>query len=188
MKNAQTAERISALETELAEIRARLAAPVPIPVVAVPRAKGTQDITRAAVLARTNGALDVPLPTRTVAERVRAALRAKPSTLLELVLDVEVSSRAVSNALKEIRPQNIGTDTHPIWTCPIGDETPAGELVEKIAQLTAIRPLTLAEIVAFTGARRNRVSGAIVRLGEARRIENHGAQNAARWYSPPKRG
>jgi predicted Rossmann fold nucleotide-binding protein DprA/Smf involved in DNA uptake len=189
MKNTRTvspilADRLAALEAEIASLKASSLAPAPA--VAVPRiARGTADVTRAAVVARLEGALETA--PRTLAEKIEAALRDRPRTMMELALDTGATPKRVSNALRDLRGKaaNVGSDTHPVWTWIIGDETTAAELSAQVLALVSLRPFTLQELVSATGARRNRISGALVRLVEAGRVENHGSATVARWYAPP---
>jgi len=59
---------------------------------------------------------------------------------------------------------NLGTDTEPRWHWRIGDETPTDELGLEIERILRERPSTLQELITFSGARRNRISGVLVRL------------------------
>lgn len=189
MKNAHTEARISALAAELAALKASIA---PAPPVAVPRiARGTADVTRAAVVARLEGALETPPPApKTIAEKIEAALRERPRTMMELALETNTSPKRISNAMRELRAKtyNVGSETYPVWAWIIGDETTAAELGAQVERLIALRPFTLQELIAATGARRNRISGSIARLVEASKAENHGSATVARWYAPPRKG
>jgi hypothetical protein len=189
MKNVPNADRISALEAEIIALKASIAPPL----VAVPHtprmAKGTADVTRSAVIARLDGALETAALPRTLAEKIEASLREKPRTMMELALDVNATPKRISNVMRDLRTKiaNVGSETHPVWTWIIGDETTAAELAAQVAHLISLRPFTLQELITATGARRNRISGALVRLVEASKAENHGSATVARWYSPPKR-
>lgn len=69
----------------------------------------------------------------------------------------------------------------------IGDETSTDELKATILRVIQHDPTgtPFQQIIAMTGARGNRVSGAIVKLQrDGHRIKNLGDQRTARWWAP----
>lgn len=185
-------QRLERLERELAEIRVRV------------RARGTSDLTAAATAAVAATPVPAaPAPARgdTLAARIETALRARPMTLssvpglgLSSDLSVAVGARAVRinpvlQALRDDRKiYNIGSENHPIWTWILGDDDETGALIDYLEHLITIRPFTLRELIEVTGARRNRISGALVKLQvRGLKIENHGSTKVWRWYARPRR-
>lgn len=72
----------------------------------------------------------------------------------------------------------------PYW---VGDDGPTDELKAAILRCIQGNPngTTFQEILQATGARGNRVSGAIVKLQrDGHRIKNLGDQRVARWWAP----
>lgn len=67
----------------------------------------------------------------------------------------------------------------------VGDEGPTDELVEVIYRMLCERPCTFRDILAETGARDNRIKGAITRLQrEGARVVNLGNEYKALWFIP----
>jgi hypothetical protein len=65
----------------------------------------------------------------------------------------------------------------------VGDEGPTPELIAVVERAIAERPRTLNELVEITGARRNRLSGVMVRLQHAGKpVENLGTDQRALWF------
>lgn len=130
-----------------------------------------------------------PAPARDLRAELEAALRARPSSLTELARTLHVPVNHVVIALRGLRKAgrvyNVGTAEAPRWTWVVGDDGPMPELAATVEALIRDRPMTFAELLAATGARRGRVSGVIVALqrgGAA--IENRGDPRRARWFLP----
>jgi len=67
----------------------------------------------------------------------------------------------------------------------VGDAGPTQELMQVVLNLVSTRPFALQELVRTTGARRNRISGAIARMQRAGApIVNVGNGRIARWHLP----
>lgn len=90
---------------------------------------------------------------------------------------------------REHKVYNIGTENHPRWCWVIGDKSSPAELNEQVYRLTSAAPLTFNQLLAATGARRGRVSGAIVHMQRdpkiAPRIENLGNGRVFVWFVRP---
>lgn len=160
------AERIAALRAEL-----RLA-------------RGTADVTEAARAAA------APAPAPPLPDRVEAALRAGIWSLDELCHEVRAPAGPVSAALKRARTArqvyNVGAEDRPRWTWVPGDAVETQALYAHVERLISERPFEFAELLAATGARRGRVSGAIVSFQHAgRRVLNLGTTAKARWFLLP---
>lgn len=129
--------------------------------------------------------------------QVERELRARPSSIDDLCGRLDAEPSRVSAAIRAMRLSgldvvNIGSEDRPWWWVRPGDDCAAGVLVEAVLALISWRPLTMGELQDLTGARRNRISGAIVRLKERMRdrdevnppnILNLGSKSVARWYA-----
>ena len=124
----------------------------------------------------------------TVAERVERVLRSTVLSPAELALAVGASQSATDAAIRSHgrRITNVGIVGAPRLSWVIGDEGPTPELIELIARLIAVRPLAFSELIHHTGARGNRISGAIVKLQlhpkHGRKVVNRGTAARALWY------
>lgn len=150
-------ERISELEAELK------------------LARGTKDITR-------------PRPP-TLAEAAEAALRERVLSLPELAKAIDSPSGRVSTVLQGFRQAkkiyNLGTEESPRWTWRVGDAAPPEVLNALVRRLINDQPLTTAELVAATGARPARVSGALVAIQRSGApVMNLATTSRARWFAP----
>jgi len=157
-------------------------------------ARGTGDVTEAAAQAAqaAHAALAAAArpanePTQSLDERVEAALRQGIWSLADLCAAVRAPANPVNAVLKRARGQrkvfNVGTEDRPRWTWIIGDDTETQAVYAQVARLIAERPFEFAELLAATGARRGRVSGAIVDLQKkGRRVINRGTANRAQWF------
>ncbi len=157
-------------------------------------ARGTGDLTDAAEAATEWGVSVPTLPGSKAAARshehlveaLEKALRAAPMSTSEAAefLGVPVAHAAI--ALRTLRRAqrvvNVGTSEAPVWCWVLGDECTTPELVARVEQLLRRRPMTLHEIEVATGARRNRVSGALVLLRRhGLKVENLGNGWKAIW-------
>lgn len=144
-------------------------------------ARGTDDVTDAA---RAAVAATPPL-----AERVERALRSGIWSLADLCHEVKAPPGPVGKALKRAREArqvfNVGSEDRPRWTWIPGDAVETQELYAHIERLITDRPFWFAELLDATGARRGRVSGAIVSFQHAgRKVMNLGTEARARWFMP----
>jgi hypothetical protein len=165
----ETMARISALEAEAQKLRAQLA-------------RGSKDIT-AEALAATRSV--VPLETR-----IEMALRQRPRATEELARDLKEAAGKVSTAMKTIRKHlvNVGTETAPAWFWVVGDKAPTEQINAAVEALVRYKDCTFPELIAATGARQGRVSGAIVKLQRdpKSRIVNFGTPGRAKWRILPE--
>jgi len=163
---------------------------------AIKLARGTRDVTaEAAAVAR------APL-----AERVEAALRVGPMSLVELADAVGDSGAAVQKELRRMRAArcptrstdapdarmvyNHGTEYDPRWSWVVGDQTPTAELSAAVEKMITTRPYTFAELTAATGARRGRLSGVLVKFQRDERdiVNENGTDRQYRWKMKPLAG
>jgi hypothetical protein len=174
---------IQTLEERLTELRVR-AGLEPANGIAIPRARGTGDVTAQAAQA-TRATAPAPTP----AELVEQALRREPMTSQQIARATGLATARVSDAIRKVRPNlfNIGTETDPMWCWIIGDAASTDKLNAYVAQLITIRPMTFRELKAATGARDGRVSAAIVRLqqNKSANIVDLGTGGRARWFLMP---
>lgn len=79
------------------------------------------------------------------------------------------------------------TATQPL-DCFIGDDTDTPTLKAALERILRVRPTTLQELVTMTGARANRISGALVKmqLGGVPMV-NLGTRRLARYFVLPER-
>lgn len=70
----------------------------------------------------------------------------------------------------------------------IGDATDTPTLIHTIERCISDRPRTLPELIELTGARRNRISGALVKLQVKRpgSVKNAGTNARALWWIPER--
>lgn len=113
-------------------------------------------------------------------------LRAQPISAADSALLLGVSVARVAAQFRLFRRArkivNAGTHERPLWSWWLGDDVSTTEIVIKVEQLLRIRPMTLAELVGIVGARRNRVSGALVILRRhGVQIDNSGNNWRAVW-------
>lgn len=129
----------------------------------------------------------------TIADRIAAVLAGPdaPMTFTALVRAVRASAGKVSIAMRAMRKANrvynLGTEDHPSWIWIIGDEGTTAELNAHVLRLIMLQPMTMAQLMAATGARRGRVSGALVDMqkNHAGRWQNLGDNRTYRWFVPP---
>lgn len=174
-------DRVTVLDTALTELTERLQQ-------ATQRAERLEqqlaDTTRR--LARGSVAPPVVVDRGDLAARLERLLRERPQSTAEASQALGVPVAHVANALRALRRErriyNAGTNTAPLWTWVIGDETETAELMVEVEKLLRLREWPLMELVAATGARHNRISGVIVRLAKAGiPIVNRGNRYRARW-------
>lgn len=146
-------ERIAALEESYEALQARLA-------------RGTRDVTEQARAAggRVHAQLTPDLIRGVIAEN-------GPASVVRLSELLGAPAGRVQKVVAELRAggvlRNVGDGTSPEWWWAVGDDGETEELRESVVALLRNRALTLQELVDATGARRNRISGVIVKLREA---------------------
>ena len=168
------AARLAQLQKEAAELEKQLA-------------RGTGDITKHARAAkhRVGGLESLPL-----IERIEIALRVKPHSIEELSRELKEPAGKISAAMKPLRGRlfNAGTELAPAWFVVVGDKAEAADINSAVEALVSYREFTFPELVAATGARQGRVSGAIVKLQRdpKSRIVNLGSDAKAKWRILPE--
>lgn len=142
-------------------------------------ARGTGDVTEEARVA----GRDLP-------KMIEAILRQRPRTLVELAKDIGEPAGRVSNALRPMKKLlfNAGTADTPAWFVIPGDAASTETINNAVRALIAYRPMYFPELLAATGARQGRVSGAIVAMQRDPngRIVNLGTTARARWFEVPE--
>lgn len=167
----KASEAARELERQAAELRAKL---------------GLVRGTRRDVRPRT------PTPPRgTPKPTVEAVLRHRVATAAEIATEVGLPVGVISAELAAAKKRGRVVDLGVGWSWVVGDEGPTAELNDLVVRLVSARPMTFPELIAATGAREKRVSGAIVRIQRddklSRRFENQGTGSRARWYLRPGR-
>jgi hypothetical protein len=129
---------------------------------------------------------------QTLVQQIEQALRGEgaPMSIAALAKDIDVTIDRVTACMRELkkagRIYNMGTEDHPCWIWIIGDATPTRELNDHVARLITYQPMTFAQLLAATGARRGRVSGALVEVQKTRKDwKNLGDERTYRWFLPP---
>lgn len=179
----QALKRAAALETAIAGSEKRIARGTTPPPDAAPAAP----VERLRRRAPRDTMIETETEELTSPERaLERALRAKPSTPAELAASLEMPVGHVVIALRTLRRAgkivNVGTADVPVWSWPIGDDTPTVDLMAAVEALIRTRPLGLHELAAATGARANRISGVLVKLRRAGlQVENRGTGRRALW-------
>lgn len=109
-------------------------------------------------------------PLITLEDRIVTLLRNEAMGIADLAAKVSAPAGRVSEVVARLRAakrlHNIGSDVEPLWQCTLGDNGPVAELKDTIYRLISHRPFTFRELVVVTGARDNRVSGALTKLKE----------------------
>lgn len=182
------AARLALLRKETAQLERKLA-------------RGTRDIKPATKIAapvqpkpepkddaaapRVGGGLSLDL-----GARVEAALRVHPHSLEELARELKEPVGRISTALKPLRKHlyNVGTEHAPAWFWIVGDEASASEINQAVLTLVKFKPMRFPELLAATGARQGRVSGAIVAMqrDSNARLVNLDTPQRARWFMVPE--
>jgi hypothetical protein len=130
----------------------------------------------------------VPMPTPApLPERIEQVLRERTASLAELARAVDAPPAEVTAALRPIGQSvaNVGTAIEARYTWIIGDATRNDVLYPLVERLLRERPMTTPELVAATGARFGRCSGAVVHLQTHSRVFNLGQANKGRWIVIP---
>jgi hypothetical protein len=125
-----------------------------------------------------------------LADRVLASLAERPRSIDELARDLGTPSGRIAAAIKPMRGKlsNVGTEALPAWFPIVGDEAPTEVINAAVTALVRFKPMRFAELMAATGARQGRVSGAIVALQRdpKARIVNLDTPARARWFIVPE--
>jgi hypothetical protein len=175
-------ERAAKAEADAREMREQLEQ-------AVKRlARGTSDIA-----AQAAKAVEAAKP-QTLEQRIMNALLSvdAPMTFPVLCKATGSTPGRVSSSMSELRKArrvyNMGTEDHPRWIGVIGDSTSTPELNAWVKRLVSLAPMTFAQLIAATGARRGRVSGAIVQLQRdpqtRKLLQNLGDNRTYVWFLP----
>jgi hypothetical protein len=162
---AEALARLEALKKQAAELEKQLA-------------RGTGDVSREAREA-----------TQPIEVQIELALRERPMTLEELARQLKESVGKVSTAMKPLRKRlyNAGTDAAPAWFWVVGDGAATTDINKAVEALVRFKPMRFPELLAATGARQGRVSGAIVALQRdpKGRLVNLDTAVRARWFMLP---
>lgn len=159
-------------------------------------ARGTRDVAPAArkAIAAATAAVEPTAPKHAhreapIAERVEVALRANVLGLADLARAIGAPELGAARAVKALgaRVVDVGDrDTGARYSWVAGDDGPTGELNDLVERLLRVRPMAFSEVIAFTGAREKRCSGAIVRLQRdprtAKKLANRGDARRALWF------
>ena len=136
--------------------------------------RGTRDISRKAWEAQQQVKASQKIPLRDdvitaeleLQHRIELVLREACLSTAELAKTIREPVGKVADALRTMHEEqllaNIGSDSHPRWCFRIGDHCSALELRGMVKRLLRERRMSTQELSRATGARRSRVSRAIV--------------------------
>lgn len=131
-----------------------------------------------------------PIVAPPLTDRMLASLTERPRSLDELARELREPAGKISAAIKPLRARlyNAGTEAAPAWFPIVGDEAPTEIVNAAVAALVRYRPMRFQELLAATGARQGRVSGAIVALERdpESRLVNLDTPTRARWFIVPQ--
>ncbi len=201
MTNTRVRDTVSTLETALVELTDRVQRLTERAERTERTLERTERLARGTLEVPVNGAsppvhvgedLPKPPPVVDITPALEGVLRQRPCSAFEAALALGVKPNAVTAALRALakagRISNVGLDTEPRWSWVIGDDTPTPELrahLMSVLETGAVlgRAFTLRELVEVTGARRNRITGALSYLGRTLKapIVNRGNGYRARW-------
>lgn len=135
-------------------------------------ARGTQDDVRA------------PAP---LLGRVEELLAHRPLAQADVAGELREPAGRIGEVFAELRPRlkNVGTEDRPAWWLPPGPDAPTGVLNEAVVTLMAYKPVTFRELVALTGAKTDRVAGALGIAVKTRKVVNASTGDEARWFLLP---
>lgn len=126
-----------------------------------------------------------------LADRLAEILKVSPQDVASAIRSTNAPAARVKACMDLMRAgrkiHNIGSEVEPRWQHVIGDQGTPEELRACVQRLITLRPMTHRELVTFTGARENRISGALADLREApgTRVCNLGDSVRARWLMLP---
>lgn len=146
-----------------------------------------------ATSAKSDGRKQVPL-----VERVLDALVGPdaPMSTEDLASYLETDQKKVAKEVASLVEESKVFNVAPVgireelWIGVVGDATPTPELNAHVFRLLMLRPFAFSELMQVTGARRGRVSGAIVELQKGHgpkgyELRNVGSATAFRWHLVP---
>lgn len=116
-------------------------------------------------------------PTNT---RINLSVIADTLAAIRSELEQGARERAAIARKLEARPRRLARGSTPP-AVRIGDDTSTGMLATTVAALLAIKPTALMDLVAMTGARRNRISGVLAKMVAHGEIRNVGNGRRALW-------
>lgn len=146
------------------------------------------DLERQLKMARGTKKLDADKFPKTLDQLIEDTLRKRLATLDEVAREVNGPVGKVAEALTNMKKQgkvhNVGSEERQVWTWRPGDMVPASELEVYVRRLIGWTPLTLVELIAATGARNSRVSGAIVAIQRSgdQVVDVMGTGARSRWF------
>jgi hypothetical protein len=160
------------------------------------RERDLAELERQAKLAKVRGTRDLPrvnLDTP-LEDQVAQSLRDEPMNAMALAAKLGVPVGRITPILTVLKDalkiHNIGSEVDPAWQHVIGDaDGNSPEVRALVRKLIERRPFTHRELVVVTGARENKVSGAIADLREDKalrmRIVNLGSKTIGKWFILP---
>jgi hypothetical protein len=177
-----------------AEIAAQLAATrnhinAQLDAIAARLAHGTRpDVSASAALARgvTLGKL-APEIAAPLSALIEGVLRERVASPQEIADATGAPMVKITSELSRARlAHNIGTTSSPRYTWAVGDDAPVDVLAGAVERALRERPMTRAEIRDVTGARDNRVGGAIRNVSRRARLVMLGGEgDRARYFVMP---
>lgn len=122
-----------------------------------------------------------------IKSQIERLLLKKPRSQEEIAAELGESVGRVNEIVKEIRPRlkNVGSEDRPAWWLVPGASVSTADLNAAVLALMSYRPVSFKELVDYTGARSDRVAGAVGIAVKTRSVVNAGSQVTARWFLVP---
>jgi hypothetical protein len=123
-------------------------------------------------------------------DRVEAYLQAHVASTEEVARALGTSPNAIARVLRGPkgagRVVNVGDAERPRWTWILGDEGTTPDLQAAVLRLLRAQPMTMATVIAGTGAGVNRVKGVLMRLVAAHLVRHDDGRPAV-WSATRRR-
>lgn len=154
-------------------------------------ARGSKDVTQQATVAvkQVKNQQTQEEQQESLESRIRLALQRESLSIKQLVKAVGAEPSVIERTLRKLQQTklayNVGSAQYPVWTWRIGDSSTHADLVATLVRLISERPMTTRELIDATGARFQRVSGALVTIlrGQDKdKVLNLGTQKTGRWF------
>jgi|SRR6185312_5207663 len=128
-------------------------------------------------------------PAQDLRGRIEELLSQRPRSQDEVATELSEPAGRVSEVFKELKPRlkNLGTEDRPAWWLVPGNSVSTAELNEAVLALMSYRPVSFKELTDYTGAKSDRVAGAVGIAVKTRSVVNmnEGTPLPARWILVP---
>lgn len=130
----------------------------------------------------------IKIPAQDLRTRVEEMLSSRPRSQDELAAELSEPVGRIGEVVKEIRPRlkNVGSEDRPAWWLVPGNSAPTAQLNAAVLALMAFRPISYKELVDYTGAKPDRVAGAIGIAVKTKPVLELGTPVSRRWFLVPE--